>query len=46
MPQTFTWSPQKGLMITRAPNVAVVKLGEGYKQRQVKGITRPICEWA
>ncbi|WP_459175729.1 phage tail protein [Ewingella americana] len=38
MPQTFTWSPQKGFTVSRAPNVAVVKLGDGYEQRQVKGI--------
>ena len=38
MPETFTWSPQKGVTASRAPNVAVVKLGDGYEQRQVKGI--------
>ena len=38
MPETFTWSPQKGFTNSRAPNVAVVKLGDGYEQRQVKGI--------
>lgn len=38
MPETFTWSPQKGFTASRAPNVAVVKLGDGYEQRQVKGI--------
>lgn len=38
MPETFTWSPQKGFTVSRAPNVAVVKLGDGYEQRQVKGI--------
>ncbi|EKM6438208.1 phage tail protein [Cronobacter sakazakii] len=38
MPQTFTWSPQKAFTIERTPNVAVVKLGDGYEQRQVKGI--------
>ncbi|MDT3641178.1 phage tail protein, partial [Cronobacter sakazakii] len=38
MPQTFTWSPQKAFTIEHTPNVAVVKLGDGYEQRQVKGI--------
>lgn len=38
MTETFTWSPQKGFTASRAPNVAVVKLGDGYEQRQTKGI--------
>lgn len=38
MAETFTWSPQKGFTASRAPNVAVVKLGDGYEQRQTKGI--------
>ena len=38
MPETFTWSPQKGYSVERTPNVAVVKLGDGYEQRQIKGI--------
>lgn len=38
MPETFIWSPQKGYSVTSQPNVAVVKLGDGYEQRQVKGI--------
>ncbi|UTJ46577.1 phage tail protein [Atlantibacter subterranea] len=38
MPETFTWSPQKGYTVERTPNVAVVKLGDGYEQRQAKGI--------
>ncbi|EIL0980158.1 phage tail protein [Salmonella enterica] len=38
MPETFTWTPQKAYSVERAPNVAVVKLGDGYEQRQVKGI--------
>jgi phage-related protein len=38
MPETFTWVPQAGFQVSRAPNVAVVKLGDGYEQRQVKGI--------
>ena len=36
MPETFTWSPQKGYSVERTPNVAAVKLGDGYEQRQVK----------
>lgn len=38
MPETFTWMPQKGYSVQRAPDVAVVKLGDGYEQRQAKGI--------
>lgn len=38
MPETFTWSPQKGFTVSRAPNVSVVKLGDGYEQRQARGI--------
>jgi len=38
MPKTFTWIPQKGATATREPNVAVVKLGDGYEQRQQQGI--------
>lgn len=38
MPETFTWSPQNGFTGERTPDVAVVKLGDGYEQRQVKGI--------
>lgn len=38
MPETFTWTPQSGYSITRTPDVAVVKLGDGYEQRQAKGI--------
>lgn len=30
--------PTKGFTASRTPNVAVVKLGDGYEQRQVKGI--------
>jgi len=38
MPEIFTWKPQRGYSVSREPNVAVVKLGDGYEQRQVKGI--------
>lgn len=38
MPETFTWKPQTGYSVSRQPNVAVVKLGDGYEQRQTKGI--------
>jgi len=38
MPETFTWPPQKGYTAQRTPNVAVVKLGDGYEQRQTRGI--------
>lgn len=38
MPETFTWIPQTGFTAERTPDVAVVKLGDGYEQRQVKGI--------
>ena len=38
MPETFTWIPQTGFTGERTPDVAVVRLGDGYEQRQVKGI--------
>ena len=38
MPETFIWSPQKGFTAEDTPSVAVVKLGDGYEQRQLKGI--------
>lgn len=38
MPETFTWTPQRAYQLNVPPNVAVVKLGDGYEQRQVKGI--------
>ncbi|MFT4271187.1 MAG: phage tail protein [Pantoea sp.] len=38
MPETFTWSPQKAYTVSREPNVSVVSLGDGYEQRQTKGI--------
>ena len=38
MPETFTLMPQKGYSVDRTPNVTVVKLCDGYEQRQTKGI--------
>lgn len=38
MAETFTWTPQRSITVSREPDVAVVKLGDGYEQRQVKGI--------
>lgn len=38
MTETFTYIPETGFTVTRAPNVSVVKLGDGYEQRQPKGI--------
>jgi phage-related protein len=38
VPEIFTWTPQKGYSAERTPNIAVVKLGDGYEQRQTKGI--------
>ncbi len=40
MPEIFTWTPQKAYSVERTPNVAVVKLGDGYEQRQMKGINQ------
>lgn len=36
--EIFSIRPQKSMQIESAPDVAVVKLGDGYEQRQVKGI--------
>ncbi|STF46232.1 prophage minor tail protein [Escherichia coli] len=38
MPEVFRWTPQRSYSVTRKPEVSVVKLGDGYEQRQVKGI--------
>ncbi|WP_333891007.1 phage tail protein [Atlantibacter subterraneus] len=46
MPETFIWKPQKGYSVERTPNVAVVKLGDGYEQRQVRGINPLMDKYA
>lgn len=46
MPEIFTWSPQKGYSAERTPNVAVVKLGDGYEQRQTKGINTLMAKYS
>lgn len=46
MPETFTRSPQKGYTVERTPNVAVVKLGDGYEQRQTKGINPLMAKYS
>lgn len=38
MAEIFAWIPQRSVTVSRAPDVAVVKLGDGSEQRQVKGI--------
>lgn len=38
MPEVFKWTPQRSYSVTSEPNVSVVKLGDGYEQRQAKGI--------
>lgn len=38
MPDIFKWPTQKGPSIDEQPNVTVVKLGDGYEQRQANGI--------
>lgn len=46
MPETFIWKPQKGYSVERTPNVSVVKLGDGYEQRQVRGINPLMDKYA
>lgn len=46
MAQTFTWTPQRSYNVDRTPNVAVVKLGDGYEQRQVKGINPLMAKYS
>jgi len=46
MPETFTWTPQKAYSVERTPNVTVVKLGDGYEQRQTKGINPLMDKYA
>lgn len=38
MPETFTWIHQTNINSDSEPNVSVVALGDGYEQRQEKGI--------
>ncbi len=38
MPEVFTWTPQRSYSVSSEPNVSVIKLGDNYEQRQVKGI--------
>lgn len=46
MPETFIWTPQKAYSLERTPNVAVVNLGDGYEQRQTKGINPLMDKYA
>ncbi|EON1479226.1 phage tail protein [Escherichia coli] len=38
MPEVFRWTPQRSYSVSSEPNVSVIKLGDGYEQRQMKGI--------
>ena len=38
MPEVFRWTPQRSYSVNSEPNVSVIKLGDGYEQRQTKGI--------
>ncbi|ENQ0912822.1 phage tail protein [Escherichia coli] len=38
MPEVFTWTPRRSYSVSREPDVAVIKLGDNYEQRQVRGI--------
>lgn len=38
MPEVFRWTPQRSYSVSSEPNVSVIKLGDGYEQRQTKGI--------
>lgn len=46
MPEIFTWKPQRGYSAERTPNVAVVTLGDGYEQRQTKGINPLMAKYS
>ncbi|MTH47256.1 phage tail protein [Intestinirhabdus alba] len=46
MPEIFTWTPQRGYSVERTPNVAVVKFGDGYEQRQTKGINPLMAKYS
>ena len=46
MPEIFIWKPQRGYSAERTPNVAVVKLGDGYEQRQTKGINPLMAKYS
>lgn len=46
MAEVFSWTPQRSYNVDRTPNVAVVKLGDGYEQRQVKGINPLMAKYS
>lgn len=45
MTQIFNWVPQKNFTVTHTPNVAVVSFGDGYEQRQQKGINSLLSKY-
>ncbi|MEI9697292.1 phage tail protein [Moellerella wisconsensis] len=46
MTPIFTWVPQKDFTVTNTPNVAVVSFGDGYEQRQQKGINSLLSKYS
>lgn len=43
---TFTWIPEFGSSADIEPNVAVQKFGDGYEQRQAKGMNSQAETWS
>jgi phage-related protein len=42
---TFTWIPDFGSPKSIKPNVSTIKFGDGYEQRQAKGINSTPQSW-
>ncbi|GKX58341.1 phage tail protein [Leminorella grimontii] len=43
--EVFNWIPAPGMTVNTEPSVAVVKLGDGYEQRQKKGINNMLRKY-
>ncbi|ENE0778204.1 TPA: phage tail protein [Providencia stuartii] len=46
MTPIFNWVPQKDYTVTETPNVSVVTFGDGYEQRQQKGINPLLSKYS
>lgn len=44
--ETFHWRPIPGMSVPTEPNVRVIKFGDGYEQRQPKGINNNLQKYS
>ncbi|WP_347254389.1 phage tail protein [Leminorella grimontii] len=44
--ETFNWVPVPGMSVQAEPDVRVVKFGDGYEQRQKKGINNKLLKYS